>query len=311
MSERMAGVFHLEAGATIGRPRSVPSARMSRRSALSAAAKISEKVGNGWMVSREHVERNAGADRQRGLLLPFARFGPERVRARDATAVAEQGHQGNPTIHRNLVTPYSLTTHIDPQTQDNLANFWPLAQLFNTYILATDGDILLLIDQHAAHERINYEDLLTKFRATKQSSQALLIPLPMEFTLQEEQVILEHLWILNEMGFILEQFGSRTYLLRGVPVQTGSFQADSLLRQFIEEILLKNSTPSFDKLLEEWIYLLACKESIKAQDTLSLLQMEQLIAQLGQTQNPYTCPHGRPTMVKMTRPELERRFYRT
>lgn len=215
------------------------------------------------------------------------------------------------SIQNNLQTQESLTTPIDSKTQDILNNIWPLAQLFNTYILATDGEILLLIDQHAAHERINYEHLLAKFKASDKSSQALLIPLPMEFTLQEEQVILEHLWILNEMGFILEQFGARTYLLRGVPVQTGLSQADSLLREFIEEILQKNSTPSLDKLLEEWIHMLACRESIKAQDTLSLLEMEQLIARLSQTQNPYTCPHGRPTMVKMTRSELEKRFYRT
>jgi len=218
--------------------------------------------------------------------------------------------QGHPTNQSNQVTQGSLPIQTAPDAQDILTKIWPLAQLFNTYILATDGEILLLIDQHAAHERINYEHLLTKFREAEQSSQALLIPLPMEFTLQEEQVILEHLWILNEMGFILEQFGSRTYLLRSVPVQTGTIQADRLLRQFIEEVLQKDSTPSYDKMLEEWIYLLACKESIKAQDTLSLMQMEQLIAQLGQTQNPYTCPHGRPTMIKMTRSELERRFYR-
>ena len=199
----------------------------------------------------------------------------------------------------------------DTVTEDTLAHIWPLAQLFNTYILATDGEVLLMIDQHAAHERINYERLLTEFKQADHSSQVLLIPLPMEFTLQEEQVVLENLWSLTEMGFILEQFGTRTYLLRGVPVHTGSIQADQLLRQFIEEILLKNSTPTIEKLLEEWIYLLACKESIKAQDSLSLLEMEQLIALLGRSHNPYTCPHGRPTMIKMARSEIEKRFYRT
>ena len=202
-------------------------------------------------------------------------------------------------------------SEVETIPEDTLAHIWPLAQLFNTYILATDGEVLLMIDQHAAHERINYERLLAEFRQVERSSQALLIPLPMEFTLQEEQVVLENLWNLTEMGFILEQFGARTYLLRGVPVQTGTVQADRLLRQFIEEILQKSSIPTIEKLLEEWIYLLACKESIKAQDSLSLLEMEQLIALLGKSHNPYTCPHGRPTMVKMTRPELEKRFYRT
>lgn len=201
----------------------------------------------------------------------------------------------------NLNTPVGVSLH----------HMWPLTQLFNTYILATDGKVLIMIDQHAAHERINYERLLKEFKAADQFSQTLLIPIPMEFTLQEEQVLLENLWILNEMGFIIEQFGSRTYLLRGIPVQTGSFQADEMLRQFIENVLMKNSPPTFDKILEEWIYMLACKESIKAQDSLSLPEMEQLIASLSRTENPYTCPHGRPTMVTMTRSELEKRFYRT
>jgi len=208
--------------------------------------------------------------------------------------------------------PSVVETNVGETTPaDTLAHIWPLAQVFNTYILATDGEVLLMIDQHAAHERINYERMFAEFKRAEHSSQTLLIPLPMEFTLQEEQVVLENLWSLTEMGFILEQFGERTYLLRGVPVQTGLVQADQLLRQFIEEVLQKNSTPTIDKLLEEWIYLLACKQSIKAQDWLSLLGMEQLIALLGLTQNPYTCPHGRPTMVKMTRQELEKRFYRT
>lgn len=211
----------------------------------------------------------------------------------------------------DLLTQNSLPGEFDTVTEDTLAHIWPLAQVFNTYILATDGELLLMIDQHAAHERINYERLFAQFRQAEHSSQTLLIPLSMEFTLQEEQVVLENLWNLTEMGFILEQFGAQTYLLRGVPVQTGIVQADRLLRQFIEEVLQKSSTPTIEKLLEEWIYLLACKESIKAQDSLSLLEMEQLLALLGRCDNPYTCPHGRPTMIKMTRSEIEKRFYRT
>ncbi|WP_088227670.1 DNA mismatch repair endonuclease MutL [Desulfosporosinus sp. FKB] len=192
----------------------------------------------------------------------------------------------------------------------SLSRFWPIGQLFNTYILATDSDVLLLIDQHAAHERINYERILAEVKARKQESQMLLIPIPLELTLQEEQMLIEQMWILREMGFVLEQFGNQTYLLRGVPVQTGSVPADELLRQFLEEILQKNTSPSFDQLLKEWIYLLACKESIRAKDCLSLLEMEQLISRLSQTENPYTCPHGRPTTIKITRAELEKRFYR-
>jgi DNA mismatch repair protein MutL len=273
---------------------------------LNIETSVTKACSGGFRQSRitqnEHLAAKAEStpsDAEYGGPLPLKEVGVSRF------------NQGYPSTQSKRVMQDSSPTQDDPQIQDILTHIWPLAQLFNTYILATDGKVLIMIDQHAAHERINYERLLAEFRQAEHSSQALLIPLPMEFSLQEEQVLLEHLWVLNEMGFILEQFGSRTYLLRGVPAQTGTFQADILLRQFIEEVLQKNSKPSFEKLLEEWIYLLACKESIKAQDSLSLLEMEQFIAQLGQTHNPYTCPHGRPTMVKMTRSELEKRFYRT
>lgn len=117
--------------------------------------------------------------------------------------------------------------------------------------------------------------------------------------------------LLNDMGFILEQFGTRTYLLRGIPAYSGPYQGEKLLRDFLDQVLLKQIPPTFDQLLEEWIYMLACKESIKAKEALSLLEMEQLIVQLSKTENPYTCPHGRPTMVRLKRGELERRFYRS
>lgn len=115
---------------------------------------------------------------------------------------------------------------------------------------------------------------------------------------------------LTELGFLIEHFGPKTYLLRGFPAYTGPYSGEELLRQFIEQVLLKNHTPEIEQLLEEWIYLLACHESIKAQDKLSLLEMEQIIAQLSQTENPFTCPHGRPTMIQMTAAELGKRFYR-
>ncbi|HWQ88445.1 MAG TPA: DNA mismatch repair endonuclease MutL [Desulfitobacteriaceae bacterium] len=191
-----------------------------------------------------------------------------------------------------------------------LEEFRPLAQLFQTYVLASDGKVLMIIDQHAAHERINYERLLKKAKQNPAASQQLLTPVSVELTLQEEQALLEHLESISELGFILEHFGPKTYLLRGIPAYVGPFSAEELLRKFIEQVLQQNKIPVMEQLLGEWIYLLACHESIKAQDTLSLAEMEQLLVQLGQTENPFTCPHGRPTMIQMTAAELAKRFYR-
>jgi len=187
----------------------------------------------------------------------------------------------------------------------------PLAQIFQTYILATDGSNLVVVDQHAAHERVNYERLWHLAKQTENATQAILMPIPLELTLQEEQVVLEHLWELSEIGFVLEQFGPRTYLLRGVPAYTGPFAPEELLREFLAKILSGQSPPGLPALMEEWIYLLACRESLKARESLSMQDMELLLARLLQTTNPYSCPHGRPTMIKVTREELESRFYRT
>ncbi|AET68709.1 DNA mismatch repair protein MutL [Desulfosporosinus orientis DSM 765] len=258
------------------------------------------------MAVRESAPDNTARYEQ-----PQIKFEPQPAVPRNFPAAANKSVLSRTIQQTDLPIPEVKSAVKVEDSVQSLSHMWPLTQLFNTYILATDGKILTIIDQHAAHERINYERLLREFKEADQPSQVLLIPIPMEFTVQEEQVLLENLWILNEMGFILEQFGSRTYLLRGIPVQTGNFPADELLRQFIEEVLIKNSPPTFDKMIEEWIYMLACKESIKARDSLNTHEMEQLIAALGRTHNPYTCPHGRPTMVTMTRSELEKRFYRT
>jgi DNA mismatch repair protein MutL len=191
-----------------------------------------------------------------------------------------------------------------------LEDIWPLAQVLQTYILATDGKELMIIDQHAAHERINYEALWRRAKNSHAVSQELLVPVSLEFTMQEEQVVLEHLERLTDMGFILEHFGSRSYVLRAVPVDTGAMLPEELLHKFIDTILSDHTPPAKEKLLEEWIYLLACHQSIRAKETLSLLEMEQLIEQLRRTENPLSCPHGRPVMIRLTRLELEKRFHR-
>lgn len=192
-----------------------------------------------------------------------------------------------------------------------LLTYHPLGQVLGTYIIAANDESLVIIDQHASHERINYERLLKEHQHHLGASQTILVPTPLDFSPIEEQALLENLPYLTNMGFILEHFGGRTYLLRGVPAYSGHYSGEELLRQFLEEVVFKQNQPTFDELLREWIYMLACKESIKAKDKLSLLEMQELLVQLSKTENPYTCPHGRPTIIKLTRNDLEKRFYRT
>lgn len=214
-------------------------------------------------------------------------------------------------LHESISEEKSYVLAEEIKAQNPLLTLRPIGQVFDTYLLATDGEQLVILDQHAAHERINYERLLREHQNHPGNSQMLLIPFPMEFTPGEEEALLEHFLLLNDMGFILEQFGTRTYLLRGIPAYSGPYKGETLLRDFLDQVMLNQIPPTMDQLLEEWIYLLACKESIKAKESLSLFEMEQLILQLSKTDNPYTCPHGRPTMIKLTKEELEHRFYRS
>ncbi len=204
---------------------------------------------------------------------------------------------------------------VEPVTNQSSYSFLhdlrPLGQVFNTYILATNDKVLMIIDQHAAHERINFEKVKSAAKSENGASQLLLIPIPMEFSLQEEQVLLEQLLHLRDMGYVLEHFGPRTYLLRGVPAITGSLSPDALLREFIEHCIQHAVAPTYQQLLENWYYMIACKESLKAKECLSLSEMEQLLVQLSKTENPYTCPHGRPTIIELTQSDLEKRFYRS
>lgn len=185
-----------------------------------------------------------------------------------------------------------------------------LGQLFQTYILCTNEKSLYIIDQHAAHERIKYDKLSEVIKQNKMSSQLLLIPETVDLTLQEESLLLEHFVQLREMGFIIEHFGERTYFLRGVPVLHNLENPGKIFRLFLDEILTNPMPPTREKLLEEWIFMLACRSAIKGNERLSIQEMDELIQQLGTTVNPHSCPHGRPTIIEISKQELEKRFNR-
>lgn len=232
----------------------------------------------------------------------------------DISAIEEKDRYLLPQHNELFVNETDQDFRTGPENTPAKPSFFeelrPLAQLFTTYLLCTDESSLYIIDQHAAHERIQYEELLRLLKDHTISSQILLIPETFELTVQEEQVLLQHLAELQDMGFVLEHFGGRTYFLRGVPLLGNLSNPGQLFRQFLDECILKSDLPSKEKLLEEWIFLLACRSSLKGKENLTLPEMEELIQRLGRTANPLTCPHGRPIIVEVSGKELEKRFSR-
>ncbi|MCL1917087.1 MAG: DNA mismatch repair endonuclease MutL [Peptococcaceae bacterium] len=224
-------------------------------------------------------------------------------------AHADEAVDGDRLLPRELF-PSELSVPVN-ENEAFFQSLRPLAQLFKTYILAAGGDVYYVIDQHAAHERIRYEEFLAQALQSEVASQLLLTPLALHLTLREEQAMLEYLPQLRQMGFLVEEFGTRTYLLRGVPVGSGQMDAEEYFHRFLDAVLTTAAVPSLPDLMEKWIFVLACRNSIKGSDTLSLAEMGELLHRLGQVRNPYSCPHGRPVLIPLTRQELEKRFGRT
>jgi DNA mismatch repair protein MutL len=185
---------------------------------------------------------------------------------------------------------------------------FPIYQHKDTYIICTDGEDLVLIDQHAAHERILYDQLSHESRVT--SRQSLLIPETIELNPKEIALLQENIEYLGSLGFDLEEFGNNSYILRSVPAVATKAAPKQLLNDIISEIQNMEKSAQLEIKQENIRKIIACHSAIKAGDKLSTQEMNQLIKDLYSTENPLTCPHGRPTMVRLTEEELRKRFAR-
>jgi len=170
----------------------------------------------------------------------------------------------------------------------------PLAQVMSTYILAESGGSLLLIDQHAAAERIVYERILKSIQNGKEIAQVLLTPLVLHLTASEQRTLEENMDTLEQSGFRIERFGKDAFAIRSIPTVVGVAQGESAFRNILGD--LSRSAPGRRVGLDA-IWLVACHTAVRAGEVLSEAQMRTLISELLATENPYTCEHGRPTMI--------------
>jgi len=184
----------------------------------------------------------------------------------------------------------------------------PIYQHKETYIICTDGEDLVLIDQHAAHERILYDQLSRQ--SSVASRQSLLIPETLELPPKESIVLQENIEYLRNIGFDLEEFGNNAYILRSVPAVSAKASAKQLLTDILSELQNLGKSAQLKIKQENIRKLIACHSAIKAGDKLNGQEMNQLIKDLYTTENPLTCPHGRPTMSRLTEEELTKRFAR-
>lgn len=184
-----------------------------------------------------------------------------------------------------------------------------IGQFNNTYILSQFKDELYIIDQHAAHEKINFEKYIEELKNKEVIAQLLVQPEVIELTPQDFITYLENKEIFKTAGFNIEVFGENTISIREVPIILGDAEIKSLFLEIIDKIKssasIETSDIKYDKIAK-----LACKSAVKANNKLSFVEMQALINELRFINNPFTCPHGRPTIIKITLNELEKRFKR-
>lgn len=185
-----------------------------------------------------------------------------------------------------------------------------IGQLLNAYILAQAADGLFIIDQHAAHERILFEKFFQQLSVPNPQVQYLLKPVNINLRIHEQELLKEYTDDLRAVGFVFEDFGQGSLLLRGIPADFSPGQSEQLLANVVEAIM-EHGRISDAQTKHALASLLACKAAIKAGERLSTEAMETLMARLAGADEPYTCPHGRPTVVSFTRRELDVMFKRT
>ena len=184
-----------------------------------------------------------------------------------------------------------------------------IGQLFKTYIIAEEGDSMLIVDQHAAHERVMYERVKEQLEERRVYAQSLIIPIPVDMTDNEKEVFKEHEKELDDMGFELERSGD-DYAFTAAP---DTLDEDTLISVFIELITAFSDGKEeiIDAAKDRLIKTIACKAAIKANRETGEKEMAELIRQVKALENINTCPHGRPIIIKMTKKELEKEFGRT
>ena len=194
-------------------------------------------------------------------------------------------------------------------TLEKRAEYRLIGQVFDTYWLIEYRDKLLIIDQHAAHEKVKYESFMKQYREKAILTQNLLPPIIVSLTGQEELAYREYSASFQALGFEVEPFGGNEYALRGVPTDLHGCGEKELFLEVLDHLAEKGPAGG-DQAAQEKIASMACKAAVKGNQTLSREEAEELIDQLLTLENPYHCPHGRPTILSMSKYEMEKKFKR-
>ena len=194
--------------------------------------------------------------------------------------------------------------------RDVRAEYKLIGQVFDTYWLVQYQDSLYIIDQHAAHERVLYERTLKGMKTREFTSQYLSPPIILSLSMQEAELLKENMDRFARIGFEIEPFGGEEYAVRAVPDNLFGIAKKELLMEMIDDLADGISSSMTPELIDEKVASMSCKAAVKGNNRLSAQEVNALIGELLTLDNPYHCPHGRPTIIAMTKRELEKKFKR-
>ena len=212
-------------------------------------------------------------------------------------------------LDTNKKVSFDEKEELIPKHEVNIKPIKPIGACHGTYIVGENEDGIYIIDQHAAAERINYEKCYKAILNHSKNKMDLLVPITIELPNNEYIVLKEHFDILDKLGFVYEEFGINTIVIRSVPVWLPDYAQEEAVRKIIDIIVTEEDFSEL-KFSDRVSMTMACKMSIKGNDAITLPDMEYLLNKLIQTDNPYTCPHGRPTIISYSKYDLEKMFKR-
>ncbi len=270
---------------------------------LESSCKIPGEKAGTYTYPVKDTERKL---RKSEHLISFSEERRAQERAPEAMIVKEQASKIEE--EKEKINVEEIQKPKQKQNIDPLEDLRVIGQVSKMYILAEKGDDLVLIDQHAAHERILYEHVL---RIKKSRVQELITPVTIELSPKERVLMEDYIPYLEEYGFGISEFGDNTYVVTFVPEVFGQLEHPELIHDVINDLLASGKVKKETGISEKVSKTLACRAAIKGGAACSPRQMEELIEQLKKAENPYSCPHGRPTVITFTKGELDRMFSRT
>ena len=184
-----------------------------------------------------------------------------------------------------------------------------IGQVFDTYWLVEYRDNLYIIDQHAAHEKVLFEKTYATLSSREYTSQYISPPLIVTLSMQEEERLKKHLSVFQELGFEIEPFGGREYAIYAVPDNLFSLAKKELFTELLDNLSDVSDGQSTESIYDR-IASMSCKAAVKGNHRLSEREAHELIGELLKLENPYACPHGRPTIISISKYEMEKKFKR-